>query len=130
MGDLAAMVLSAGLGTRLRPLTDLLPKPAAPLCDVPLVAWTLALLRGAGVHRAVVNTHHLPEEMGAAARAAGHALGMAVEVSHEPVIAGTGGALREARALLGGADPIVLVNGDVLFDLDLGAALAAHRSSS
>lgn len=129
MGDLAAMVLCAGLGTRLRPLTDLLPKPAVPLCDVPLVAWTLALLRGAGVRHAVLNTHHLPEEMDAAARAAGRALGMAVDVSHEPVIAGTGGALREARALLAGADPIVLVNGDVLFDLDLGAALAAHRGS-
>lgn len=129
MGDLAAMVLCAGLGTRLRPLTDRLPKPAAPLCDVPLVAWTLALLRGAGVRRAVVNTHHLPAAMEAAARAAGRALGLPLEISHEPVIAGTGGALREARALLRGADPVLLVNGDVLFDLDLGAVLAAHRSS-
>jgi mannose-1-phosphate guanylyltransferase len=129
MGDLAAMVLCAGLGTRLRPLTDQLPKPAVPLCDVPLLAWTLALLRGAGVRRAVVNTHHLPREMAAAAGAAGRSLGMAVEISHEPVIAGTGGALREARALLAEADPLVLVNGDVLFDVDLGAALAAHRST-
>jgi mannose-1-phosphate guanylyltransferase len=129
MGELTAMVLCAGLGTRLRPLTDRLPKPAAPLCDVPLVAWTLALLRGAGVRRAVVNVHHLPVEMAAAALAAGGALGVAVQISREPVIAGTGGALREARALLGGADPLLLVNGDVLFDLDLRAALEAHAGS-
>jgi len=129
MGELAAMVLCAGLGTRLRPLTERLPKPAVPLCDVPLIAWTLALLRGAGVRRAVVNTHHLAGEMAAAARAAGRSLGLPVDVSHEPVIAGTGGALREARALLDGADPLVLVNGDVLFDLDLAAVLDAHRSA-
>jgi mannose-1-phosphate guanylyltransferase len=130
MVDLGAMVLCAGRGTRLRPLTERIPKPAAPICDVPLLAWTLALLRAAGVRRVVVNTHHLPAEMAAAAIQAGRSLGMAVAVSHEPVIAGTGGALREARALLAWADPLVLVNGDVLFDLDLGAALAAHRASA
>jgi mannose-1-phosphate guanylyltransferase len=129
MGEPVAMVLCAGLGTRLRPLTDLLPKPAAPLCGVPLAGWTLALLRGAGIGRAVVNTHHLPAEMAAAARGSAAALGLPLAVSHEPEIAGTGGALREARALLRGAEPLVLVNGDVLFDLDLGAALAAHRLS-
>jgi mannose-1-phosphate guanylyltransferase len=129
MGEPVAMVLCAGLGTRLRPLTDLLPKPAAPLCGVPLAGWTLALLRNAGVRRAVINTHHLPDGMAAAARAAAARLGLRLEVSHEPVIAGTGGALREARRLLEGADPLVLVNGDVLFDVDLGGALAAHRGS-
>ena len=70
------MVLCAGLGTRLRPLTERLPKPAVPLCGAPLVAWTLALLRGAGVRRAVVNTHHLPREMAAAAAGAARALGL------------------------------------------------------
>jgi mannose-1-phosphate guanylyltransferase len=129
MSEPIAMVLCAGLGTRLRPLTDRLPKPAVPVCGVPLVAWTLALLRGAGVRRAVVNTHHLPREMAEAAASAARALGVELAVSHEPVIAGTGGALREARRLLAGAGPIVLVNVDVLFDLDLASALAAHRAS-
>jgi mannose-1-phosphate guanylyltransferase len=129
MGDLAGMVLCAGLGTRLRPLTGAVPKPAVPVCNVPLVAWTLALLAGAGARRAVVNVHHLPEAMSAAAARAAAALGLPLEISREPVIAGTGGALREARPLLAGADPLVLVNGDVLFDVDLAAALAAHRAS-
>ncbi|MGC3996035.1 MAG: NDP-sugar synthase [Anaeromyxobacter sp.] len=128
-GGLVAMVLCAGLGTRLRPLTHRLPKPAAPLGGVPLVRWTLALAAGAGARRAVVNVHHLPEAMADAARAAGQALGLPVEVSHEPVIAGTGGALREARALLQGAEELLLLNGDVLFDVDLAAAVQAHRQA-
>ncbi len=129
MADVVGMVLCAGLGTRLRPLTNRVPKPAVPVCGAPLVRFDLALLAGAGVRRAVVNVHHLPEAMAAAAGEAARALGLDLAVSNEPVIAGTGGALREARSLLAGADAIVLVNGDVLFDVDLGAALAAHRAS-
>lgn len=129
MATLAGMVLCAGLGTRLRPLTLRVPKPAVPVCGVPLVGWTLALLSNAGVRRAVVNVHHLPEAMAAAAEAAARALGVELAVSREPVIAGTGGALREARGALAEADEVLLVNGDVLFDVDLGAALAAHRAS-
>jgi mannose-1-phosphate guanylyltransferase len=123
------MVLCAGLGTRLRPLTDLVPKPAVPVCGVSLVRWSLALLAGAGVRRAVVNVHHLPRLMARAAEEAALAAGLPVALSPEPVIAGTGGALREARAHLAGADEIVLLNGDVLFDVDLQGALAAHRAS-
>jgi mannose-1-phosphate guanylyltransferase len=125
----AGMVLCAGLGTRLRPLTERCPKPAVPVCGVPLVRFTLGLLRGAGVRRAVVNVHHLPEVMAAAARAAAGELGMELLVSREPVIAGTGGALRQARPLLAGADAVVVVNGDVLFDVDLRGALAAHAAT-
>jgi mannose-1-phosphate guanylyltransferase len=126
---IAGMVLCAGLGTRLRPLTERLPKPAVPLCGLPLVQYALALLAGAGVRRAVVNTHHLAEEMAGAARGAAAATGLSLQRSHEPVIAGTGGALREARPLLAGAREIILVNGDVLVEVDLRAALAAHRAT-
>ncbi|WP_242346012.1 nucleotidyltransferase family protein [Anaeromyxobacter terrae] len=129
MGDVVGMVLCAGLGTRLRPLTARVAKPAVPVCGVPLVRWSLALLAGAGVRRAVVNVHHLPERMAAAAEDAARALGLALSVSREPVIAGTGGALREARPHLEGAEAILLVNGDVLFDVDLAGALADHRAS-
>ena len=125
----AGMILCAGLGTRLRPLTNAVPKPAVPVCGVPLVRYALALLAGAGIRRAVVNVHHLPDAMARAAEEAAAAVGVQLAVSREPVIAGTGGALREARPLLGGADEIVVVNGDVLFDLDLPAALDAHRQS-
>ena len=129
MGEIVGMVLCAGLGTRLRPLTERVPKPAVPVCGVPLVRFSLALLAGAGVRRAVVNVHHLPDAMAEAAEAAARGVGLELAVSREPVIAGTGGALREARASLSGAEAILLVNGDVLFDVDLAAALAAHRAS-
>jgi mannose-1-phosphate guanylyltransferase len=129
LGETVGMLLCAGLGTRLRPLTLRVPKPAVPVCGVPLVRWNLALLAGAGVSRVVVNVHHLPDAMAAAAADAARALGLSLSVSREPVIAGTGGALREARAHLGGADAIVMVNGDVLFDVDLRAALEDHRAS-
>ena len=129
MAEPVALVLCAGLGTRLRPLTDRLPKPAVPLCDIPLVGWTLALLRSAGVRRAVVNTHHLARQMAETAAASARSLGMTLAISHETAIAGTGGALREARGLLEGVRPLVLVNGDVLFDLHLPAVLAAHAAS-
>jgi mannose-1-phosphate guanylyltransferase len=125
---LAAMVLCAGLGTRLRPLTSLCPKPAVPVLGVPLIRYALGQLARAGVRRAVVNVHHLPEAMAAAARAAADELGLSLAVSREPVIAGTGGALREARAHLAGAETILLLNGDILFDADLAALLSAHRA--
>jgi mannose-1-phosphate guanylyltransferase len=126
---LAGVVLCAGLGTRLRPLTGLCPKPAVPVCNVPLIRLALGLLAGAGIRRAVVNLHHLPEPMAQAARAAAAELGMDLAVSTEPVIAGTGGALRELRPLLGGAEAVVVLNGDVLFAADLAAALSVHRAS-
>jgi len=129
VGETVGMLLCAGLGTRLRPLTLRVPKPAVPVCGLPLVSYNLALLAGAGVRRAVVNVHHLPDAMAAAAADAARALGLDLAVSREPVIAGTGGALREARRHLAGAEAIFLVNGDVLFDADLPAALAAHRAS-
>jgi mannose-1-phosphate guanylyltransferase len=128
-GEAVGMVLCAGLGTRLRPLTDRVPKAAVPVCGLPAVRYALALLAGAGVRRAVVNAHHLAEAMEGAARRAAEALGIELEVSREPAIAGTGGALREARDRLAGAGEILLLNGDVLFDADLGAALAAHRAA-
>jgi mannose-1-phosphate guanylyltransferase len=127
--DLVGMVLCAGLGTRLRPLTERVPKPAVPVCGLPLVRYALALLAGAGVRRAVVNVHHLPDVMASVAEAAARAVGLELTVSREPIIAGTGGALREARRALEGANAIAVVNGDVLFDLDLRRAVADHRRS-
>ncbi len=126
---LAGVVLCAGLGTRLRPLTGLVPKPAVPLCQIPLIRHALGLLSGAGIRRVVVNVHHLPEAMAAAARAGADELDLDLSISREPVIAGTAGALREAAPLLSGAEAVVLLNGDVLFDADLHALLSAHQAT-
>lgn len=129
MDEVVGMVLAAGLGTRLRPLTELVPKPAVPVGGLPLVRLAFGRLRSAGVRRVVVNAHHLAGTMEEVAEEGARAVGVALSISREPVIAGTGGALREARARLAGAGAIVLWNGDVLFDVDLPAILAAHRKS-
>ena len=124
-----AMVLCAGFGTRLRPLTDKLPKPLVPLCGLPLLRFNFALLKTAGVQEVVVNTHHLAAEMETGARKIAAELGLGIEVSREEKhILGTGGGVRRAQAMLG-QGTFFLLNGDMLFDVDLSAALAAHRAA-
>jgi len=123
-----AMVLAAGLGTRLRPLTDELPKPAVPVLNRPLVATTLAHLARAGAQSITLNTHHLPEQLRAALEP--HAPpGVALRFVHEPEILGTGGGIRNAWRAAGAPDQFVVMNGDVLFEPDLAAALTLHRDA-
>jgi len=124
---LRAFVLAAGLGTRLRPLTDRWPKPAVPFLGAPLLRRTFTVLQRAGVDRVAVNTHHLPERMAQVAREEGSRLGLAVTVVHEAVIQGTAGGLRGMQAALPGNDPVVAWNGDILFAPDLAAILESHR---
>jgi len=120
------MVFCAGLGTRLRPLTSLLPKPACPILDRPLCWYDLALLAGAGVRDVVINTHLLPEQMAQAARSGAAKVGLSIEISHEPELLETGGGLKKAEPLLG-HETFFLLNGDIVFDVDLPTALAAHQ---
>jgi mannose-1-phosphate guanylyltransferase len=123
------MVLCAGFGTRLRPLTDRVPKPLVPLCGVPLLRYNFALLKNAGVHEIVINTHHLGATMARGAQAIASELELDLQVSREEKqILGTGGGVRRAQAMLG-AGTFILMNGDMIFDLDLAAALAAHRKA-
>lgn len=119
------MVLAAGLGERLRPLTELLAKPVLPVLNRPLLEFTLERLRAAGVDEVVVNLHHRPETV-RRALGDGRRLGLRIRYSFEPEILGTGGGPRRARRWLGD-EPILLVNGDVLFDFDLGALMRQHR---
>ena len=111
-------LLAAGFGTRLRPLTNFRPKPLTPVCGVPMLDHAAALLERHGVRSAVVNAHHLPDQVRTWAQDHPMDLEVSVEV---PVILGTGGGLRKALPHL--ADPFVVVNGDILSDVDLGALL-------
>jgi mannose-1-phosphate guanylyltransferase len=117
-----AMVLCAGLGTRLRPLTLELPKPLVPVGDRPLLAHITERLRAAGLGHVVLNTHHLAE----AFRNIGASLGIEAQVVHEPVIRGTAGGVAGARRWL--EAPLVLWNGDILADPPLVALLEAART--
>ena len=105
------MVLCAGLGTRLRPLTDELAKPMVPVGDLPAVAHVVARVRLAAPSRIVVNVHHRPDDVRAWAE------GEHIAVSHEPELLGTAGGLAGAVALLGGG-AVLVWNGDILSDLD------------
>ncbi|MGI5861175.1 MAG: sugar phosphate nucleotidyltransferase [Myxococcales bacterium] len=123
-----AMVLCAGLGLRLRPLTMKFPKPAVPFFGGPLVRYSFALLKNAGIERVVINTHHLPEVMERAAREEAERQGLALSISNEPEIQGTAGGLRDARRFLEG-EPFVVVNGDAFMSLDLADLVARHQAA-
>ena len=124
-----AFVLAAGLGTRLRPLTDTWPKPVVPFLGAPLLRRTFQVLSRAGVDRIVLNTHHLPEVMAQVAREEGARRGLKIATVHEPVIQGTGGGLRGLQRALPGDDVAIAWNGDILFAPDLGSLLLGHRAS-
>jgi mannose-1-phosphate guanylyltransferase len=124
-----AMVLCAGLGTRLRPVTHVWPKPAVPLLGAPLFRYSLAVLARAGITEVGINTHHLPSVMEETARAESARARLSLVVSREVgEIQGTGGGIRGLRAFLDDGDFVVL-NGDVLFAVDLAPVLEAHRQS-
>ena len=123
------MVLCAGLGTRLRPLTNRWPKPAIPLLGQPLLRYALATLKRGGVTAVGINSHHLPEVMEATAKIECARAGLALTTVRETEeIQGTGGGIRGLRDFLRDADFVVL-NGDVLFGCDLPSIVAAHRAS-
>ena len=121
------MVLAAGLGTRMRPLTLLRAKPVLPVMNRPLLHWTLELLARAGVRDVMINLHHLPETVRDAV-GTGREFGLRVAYSEERKILGTGGGPRKVRDFFG-TEPFFLVNGDMVFDFDLGALMARHRGA-
>jgi NDP-sugar pyrophosphorylase family protein len=121
------MVLAAGLGLRMRPLTLLRAKPVLPVLNRPLIHWTLELLRRHGVTDVVINLHHLPATVRRAV-GDGRTLGLRVSYSFERKILGTSGGPRKVRRFFGD-EPFLLVNGDVLFDFDLSDLVRRHAAS-
>lgn len=121
-----AMILAAGFGTRLRPLTAATPKPLLPVANRPMIEYVLTCLREGGVDEVVVNTHHLAETMEDGLRAVDTG-GLAVHVSRERRILGTAGGPKKAAPFLEDGT-FILANGDFLIDIDLGRVIAFHRS--
>lgn len=119
------MILAAGFGSRLRPLTDRVPKPLLPVAGKPLIAYPLAVLREAGIREVLINLHHLGGQI-REALGNGSAYGVSITYSEEDPILDTGGAIEKARPFLGGATFAVL-NTDAVIDLDLAAVIAWHR---
>ncbi|MFN0124199.1 MAG: sugar phosphate nucleotidyltransferase, partial [Blastocatellia bacterium] len=121
-----AMILAAGFGTRLWPLTVDRTKPAIPFLNRPLIAWTIDYLRRYSFSEVVINLHHEPEsvrdQLGDGSR-----FGVRIHYSiEEPDILGTAGALDNVRSLLE-HETFLVINGKLITNIDLGAALATHR---
>ncbi len=123
-----ALVLTAGLGTRLGPLADVRAKPAIPVAGQPMIRRIASWLVSHGVNDLVLNLHHRPETLTAVLGDGGD-LGARVRYSWErPHILGSAGGPRLARAIVG-ADPFLIVNGDTLTDVDLAPLIDAHAAS-
>jgi mannose-1-phosphate guanylyltransferase len=126
-----AMVLCAGLSTRLGRVGSERPKPMLPVCGVPILAYGIANLVAHGVTELVINTHHrgdvIEAEIGD-----GRRFGARVQYLHEATLLGTGGGLKHALPLLdpdGRDEPFLSINGKLIFDLDVTALAAAHRAA-
>lgn len=123
-----ALVLTAGLGTRLRPLTEVRAKPAMPVAGVPLIRRIVSWLAANGVIDVVLNLHHLPDTITAVV-GDGSDLSVRVRYSWEqPLVLGAAGGPRQALPILG-VDTFLLINGDTLTDVDLSALALIHRSA-
>jgi NDP-sugar pyrophosphorylase family protein len=120
-----ALVLAAGVGQRLRPLTETIPKPLLEVGGRPLIHYPLLMLKRAGIRRIAINTHHLARAM-ESALGSGAGLGIEIVWAPEPVLLGTGGPLNALSGFLRD-DAFVIANSDTILDLDLSDAIRFHR---
>ncbi|MBF0177668.1 MAG: nucleotidyltransferase family protein [Magnetococcales bacterium] len=123
-----AMILAAGRGTRLRAYTDRMPKPLVPVQGRPVIDHTLHRLAAMGLRQVVINAWHLADLL-MAHIGDGSAWGLQVTWSRETVLMETGGGLRQALPLLG-EEPFLVINGDILWNLDLTPLLTAFAPAS
>ncbi len=125
-----AMVLAAGLGTRLRPLTNDRPKALVEVCGRPMLEIALLRLRQFGIHDVVVNAHHFADMLIEYLHRH-DSFGMNIEVSREDVLLDTGGGLKKAAHFFAGSgEPFLLHNVDVLSNIDLSALMQAHQEQN
>ena len=122
-----AMILAAGKGTRLYPMTETLAKPMVPIAGKPVLEHTVRWLRDHGIRRVAVNLHHRPESV-SGHFGDGSRFGVEIQYSEEPELLGTAGGVKRIESFF--EDPFLVVYGDVLTDLDLGALVTFHRSAA
>ena len=120
-----AMILAAGLGTRLRPLTHDLPKALLPVNGRPLIQYTLLLLKKYGITDVIINLHHQGQKIMDVLES-GSGLNMKISYSHEPDILGTGGGIKKVWRLLSDGTFLV-INSDILVDINLDKVVEFHK---
>jgi mannose-1-phosphate guanylyltransferase len=122
-----ALLLAGGLGTRLRPLTETVPKCLIPVAGRPMLDYWCDALRAAGIPRALLNTHHLPDPVRAYIAAVNETGGLVLEEAWEPVLLGSAGTVHANRGFMEGADLCVIIYADNLSTIDLADLVAFHR---
>ncbi|MDX1386724.1 MAG: sugar phosphate nucleotidyltransferase [bacterium] len=120
-----AMVLAAGLGTRLRPLTHEIPKPALPVGGVPILMFNLFLLKQAGIKDILINLHHRPDNLKTLLRHS-HSLGLKIQWSWEKSILGTAGGIAHALPKFRNSTLLIL-NGDVVTNVNIRKMWSRHH---
>ena len=123
-----AFLLGAGLGTRLQPLTDTLPKPLIPFANRPLVTHVMDHCIDAGITDFAINTHHLHEAWSATFPDNSYR-GASLTFFHEPVLLETGGGIKNIEDWING-DPILVYNGDIVTDLPIDRLITGHFASN
>lgn len=124
-----AMVLAAGLGTRLKPITFGIPKPMVPVIDRPCMAHLLALVQKHGFTDVVANLHYYPDTI-RDYFGDGSSFGVNIEYNFEPELLGTAGGVRAvSESLTEGGEPFLIISGDALTDVDLTKLIERHKSS-
>lgn len=123
-----AMILAAGLGTRLRPLTDDRPKALVEVAGRSLLDITLARLRTFGIREVIINVHHFADMVVEYLKANGN-FGMHIEISREEGLLDTGGGLKKAAWFLEDSDPFILHNVDVISSIDLRRMIQFHNEN-
>ena len=123
-----AMILAAGFGKRLRPLTDHVAKPTLPVVNIPLILYALNLLKSAGIREVIVNLHHAPETV-KKILGRGRKWKMKIRYSYEKDILGTGGGLKNVESFFSEEEAFVLINGDIICDINLRDAITFHQES-
>ena len=122
-----AMILAAGRGTRLRPLTYTVPKALVPVRGKPMLQWVIERLRAAGADHIAVNAHHLADQIFSFVR--NNRFGVHVEVLHEPELLETGGAIAHAYPFLKDTKPVMVHNVDMFSNIDLVQVWNAHAAN-
>ncbi len=125
-----AMIFAAGLGTRLKPITDIIPKALVPVCSQPLLKHLIDKLKDAGYSQVVINVHHFADKIKEYVAQNGN-FGIEVFFSDETdLLRETGGGIRHAASLLDDGEPFLVHNVDILSNLNLGDFYDAHTAAS
>ena len=122
-----AMILAAGLGTRLLPLTQFCPKPLFPILNRPLLQWSLAYLSRFSLERVIINSHHLASRIESFIQREPSFSDLETRISFEPEILGTGGGIARTRDFWR-SDSFLVINSDIVTNIDLEKAMAFHLS--